>query len=52
LNYVTAQRAPRRAGWRLRAGPPGSGMVNDLALEEGKAVRVIIKASEVLLGVD
>ncbi|MFU8820054.1 MAG: TOBE domain-containing protein [Gammaproteobacteria bacterium] len=26
--------------------------VNDLALEEGKAVRVIIKASEVLLGVD
>jgi len=26
--------------------------VNDLALEEGKTVRVIIKASEVLLGVD
>jgi molybdopterin-binding protein len=26
--------------------------VNDLALKEGKAVRVIIKASEVLLGVD
>jgi molybdopterin-binding protein len=26
--------------------------VNDLALEKGKTVRVIIKASEVLLGVD